>query len=224
MKDVLTVGTARHVAGRLRRVASGRRQDRHPAEQLDRGVRRGDAVPVDGSAGARPGALHLDGQHPRVPRRRHRQRAGRHVPGAHLGCVHGAGACLRAGHRLAQGTTADPPALALYLPGVECLFRTVSTATTLPTDAPPGTQTPTVPTRPAAMSRSRHHRRPCHPVTADRHHDARRSDGHDRAAAAGVHGDRQRHHDPARRARPASAASVGSTVRLCCTVPMIDDR
>ena len=114
------------------------------------------------------------------------------------------------------------PPSRLYLPGVECLFRTVSTATTLPTDAPP--DAPDSPDAPGGDVTEQAPPTTVPPVPPTDTTMPRRSDGHDRAAAAGVHGDRQRHHDPARRARPASTASVGTTVRLCCTVPMIDDR
>ncbi len=165
LKDVLTVGTARHVLSRLRRVAPGRRQDRYPAEQLDRRVRRGDALPVDGGAGARPGALHVDGQHPRVPRRGRRQRPGRHLPGPHLGRVHGAGARLRAGDRLAEAAAADPPAR----PACTCPASSVSSDPSRPRPRCRPTRRPThrLPARrmrPAAMSPTRHHRRRCHPT------------------------------------------------------------
>ena len=112
------------------------------------------------------------------------------------------------------------PTARLYLPGVECLFRPVATTTTLPTDGDAS--------RRAGCARRRCHRPgttdDAPTRTADGHHDPRESDGHDGPTAAGVHGDRQRHDDPARRARSSGAASVGTAVGLCCSVPMIDDR
>ncbi len=199
LKDVLTLGTARHVLSRLRRVAPGGRQDRHPAEQLDRRVRRGDALPVDGSAGARPGALHVDGQHPRVPRRRRRQRPGRHLPGPHLGCVHGAGARLRAGDRLAQAAAADRA----RRPACTCPASSVSsdpssTATTLPTDAPPDAPPPGAPDAPGGDVTDQAPPTTLAPDTADGHHDPRRSDGDDGAARSRC----TRRSTVARRSRP----------------------
>ena len=97
-----------------------------------------------------------------------------------------------------------PPAR-LYLPGVECLFRAGVDRDHRADRRRPRWADPRRRRRPgcapAATSPSRRHRRRHRSRAADGHDDPRRSDGDDRAADAGVHGDRQRHDDPARRAR-----------------------
>ena len=76
--------------------------------------------------GRRPGRLHADGQRPRVRRGQRVARAGRPLPDADLEDVHGRRARRAAAVQdwEAPPAPARPPAR-LYLPGNECLFRSV---------------------------------------------------------------------------------------------------
>ena len=98
------------------------------------------------------------------------ERPGRHLPGPHLGRVHGAGARVRAGDRLAEAAAADPPARPLVPagrrmpvpPGVD-RDHVADRRPRRPTpDGSMRPMLPTLPMRPTAMSRSRYHRRRCH--------------------------------------------------------------
>ena len=142
--------------------SSGGRQDRHPGRQHERLVRRLHARDHDGGVGRRPQRLHADGQRPRVRRRQRVARAGWSLPDADLEDVHG----RRARRPAVQDWEAPPaparPPARLYLPGNECLFKTVVSGGevlgTVPPAAPPagpaGLRQPPPPPPPAAAAGS----------------------------------------------------------------------
>ena len=127
---------------------------------------------------------------------------GAHLPGPHLGRVHGAGARLRAGDRLAEAAAADPPSRL----ACTCPASNVSSVPSRPRPRcrPTAARRTRRARRTAARCARRRCHRPgttddaCHQTPADGHHDPRRSDGDDGAAGSRC----TRRSTVARRSRP----------------------
>ncbi len=86
----------------------GRRQDRDPAGQHQRLVRRLHARADDVGVGRRSGRLHADGERPRVRGRQPRVRPGRSLPDADLAGLHEPGAGVRPVERLGAAAGRRP--------------------------------------------------------------------------------------------------------------------